>query len=124
MSSPAGGYGGSPASFAAKRVETSNERTNVIGSKTRGSVLTDGASLLLPVTVPVHSKCTLGTAALGKANLLLGVPEQQLHGAQVLRASIDQRGFGPPERVGSVACPVQSRWLTQESTILGILSHR
>jgi hypothetical protein len=52
------------------------------------------------------------------------VPEQQLHGAQVLRATIDQRGFGPPERVGSVACPVQSQLVDPGTYDSGVLPRR
>ena len=34
--------------------------------------------------------------------LQFGMPEQQLDGAQILRALVDQRRFGPPHRVRSV----------------------
>jgi hypothetical protein len=54
----------------------------------------------------------------------LGVPEQQLHGAEILRATIDQRGFSPPERVRSVARPVQSQLLDPGIHDPGVLPRR
>jgi hypothetical protein len=39
----------------------------------------------------------------------LGVAEQQLHGSEVLSASIDQRGFSPSHRMGPILGTIQTK---------------
>ena len=43
--------------------------------------------------------------------LKFAVAKQQLHGAQVLRASIDQRRLGSPHRVRAVVCRIKTEFL-------------
>jgi hypothetical protein len=49
------------------------------------------------------------------------VPQQQLHGPQVLGATINQRGFGSSKRMRSVTCPVQANLLDPCTDDPGVL---
>jgi hypothetical protein len=52
----------------------------------------------------------------------LGVPKQQLNGAQILRAPIDQRRLGPSHRVRPVVGAVQAQIVDPVSKVPGVLS--
>jgi hypothetical protein len=61
------------------------------------------------------------SAELPHRGLELRVPEQQLHGAQVLRAPIDQRRLGPAHRVRSVFSAVQPQFIEPVPEDPGVL---
>jgi hypothetical protein len=63
-------------------------------------------------------------AEVANCTFQFGVPEQQLHGAEVLRATIDQGGFSAPECVRSVARPVQSQLIHPGIHDPGVLPRR
>ena len=54
--------------------------------------------------------------------LELGVPKQQLHGAQVLGAPVDQRRLGPAHRVGAVVGTVQPKFIDSMPEDPGVLA--
>src|SRR3990167_2602857 len=51
----------------------------------------------------------------------LGVTEQQLHGSEVLGASIDQRSLGPSQRMRSIVGTIQSQFIDPVPKNSGVL---
>ena len=60
-------------------------------------------------------------AQVSHGRLQLGVPEQKLHGSEVLGASIDQRRLGPAHGMRAIFGRVQSQFLYPVSKNTGVL---